>query len=106
MRPYTGGKVRVQNSAVTFGIKKHKEAQEGIEDLLLKVEELRKKKTELKKKELDLNSKISAINTKNTEYKSIIESMWKEEEDMLKYQGDEMESYIESMKELNASPLK
>jgi len=67
---------------------------------------LKKRKVELKRKELDLNSKISAINTKNAEYKSIIESMWKEEEDMLKYQGDEMENYIESMKEANASPQK
>ena len=67
---------------------------------------MKKRKVELKRKELDLNSKISAINTKNAEYKSIIESMWKEEEDMLKYQGDEMENYIESMKEANASPQK
>lgn len=94
------------NSSVTFGIKKHKEAQEGIDDLLLKVEELKKKRTELKKKELDLNSKISAINTKNTEHKSIIEGMWKEEEDMLNYQSREMSGYIQSIKEPNASPPK
>lgn len=53
-----------------------------------------------------MNSKISAINTKHSEYKNLIEGMWKDEEDTLKYEGDQMVAYIESMKEIESSPGK
>lgn len=72
----------------------------------LRIKELQLKKEQLKKKELDMNSKISAINTKHSEYKNLIEGMWKDEEDTLKYEGDQMVAYIESMKEIESSPGK
>ena len=72
----------------------------------IRIRELQKKKADLKKKELDMNSKISAINTKHSEYKNLIETMWKDEEEMLKYEGEQMENYIESMKEIESPPAK
>ena len=61
-------------SAIVCGLRKHKQAQEGIDEHAKRIEEIKKKRIRSKIKEIELKCKIHAIEKRNSYMISIIAS--------------------------------
>jgi len=86
-------------SSVNFGARKHKQAQDGMDELSTRIQALKDKKSELKKREIELKCKIDAIEKKNKESSRITERLNKAELDSLTHQGKEMSEFLETLRE-------
>ena len=91
-------------SAIVFGLRKHLQAQEGIDELAKRIEELKQKRISLKNKEIELKCKIHAIEKRNSYMISIVESEQKTQMESLKHQGKEVAEFVEIIKEIPSSP--
>ena len=84
-------------NSVTFGIKKQLRAEQGIPELESSVEELESQKAALELEVYELRSKLDIIEKRENERRNADEKRRKEELDFLKYQGQQLDSFLKSM---------
>lgn len=79
------------------GIKKQLRAEQGIPDLDAHVQELEAQKSALELEVYELRSKLDIIEKRENERRNADEKRRKEELDFLKYQGQQLDSFLKSM---------
>lgn len=79
------------------GIKKQLRAEQGIPDLEAHVQELEAQKSALELEVYELRSKLDIIEKRENERRNADEKRRKEELDFLKYQGQQLDSFLKSM---------
>jgi dynein light intermediate chain len=84
-------------NSVTFGIKKQLRAEQGIPELESTVSDLESQKSALELEVYELRSKLDIIEKRENERRNADEKRRKEELDFLKYQGQQLDSFLKSM---------
>jgi dynein light intermediate chain len=84
-------------NSVTFGIKKQLRAEQGIPELESSVSGLESQKSALELEVYELRSKLDIIEKRENERRNADEKRRKEELDFLKYQGQQLDSFLKSM---------
>lgn len=85
-------------------MKKHIQAQDGMDELNARIEALKQKKAALKKREIELKCKIDAIEKRNKEMIRIDGKLKRAEIDSIQHQGKEVGDFLASLKEPASSP--
>jgi len=84
-------------SAVTFGMRKQLQSEQGKTELETKITELDKKKEALLEKISELKNKKEAVEKRNTEKRAINETKRNTEIEFLKYQSSHLENFLKSL---------
>ena len=84
-------------SSVTFGTRKHLEAEEGVEETRARVEELEALKKEKQDEHAQLINKLDLIEKRASERRAIDGKERKSQLEFLKYQGDNLERYLKKL---------
>ena len=84
-------------SAVSFGMRKQMEAEEGKEELKVKAEELRSKKAELEKKKEELLLKKATIERRNEERRAYERGKRRGEIEFLEYQNNHLRQFFQGI---------
>jgi predicted nucleic acid-binding Zn-ribbon protein len=85
-------------------LRKHLQAQEGVDELNQRIEALKQKKMSLKNKEIELKLKIDAIDKRNSRLRSTIEAEQKMQLDAMLHISKEVNEFLEIIKENPSSP--
>eukprot|EP00921_Rhytidocystis_pertsovi_P010054 GHVQ01016112.1.p1 GENE.GHVQ01016112.1~~GHVQ01016112.1.p1 ORF type:complete len:250 (+),score=34.86 GHVQ01016112.1:66-815(+) len=84
-------------TSVTFGTRKHLQAEQGKAETQQMIEDLEKQKSSLEEKVTELNSKCVAIEKRENERLQIERRKRHEEIEFLKHQGQHLESFLKSI---------
>ena len=84
-------------SAVTFGMRKQLQAEQGKAELQERIAELEERKTKLENKVIELKSKIEAIDKRNKERREVEQKKREDEIEFLKYQQGHLDKFLKSL---------
>merc|ERR1712072_1610348 len=84
-------------SSVTFGTRKHLQAEHGKSETEQQIAELEEQKKTLEARVVELKNKCDAIERREAERRAIDERKRKEELDFLKHQGAHLETFLKNI---------
>jgi dynein light intermediate chain len=84
-------------SSVTFGTRKHLQAEHGKSETEQQIAELEEQKKALEARVVELKNKCEAIERREAERRAIDERKRKEEIDFLKHQGAHLETFLKNV---------
>lgn len=84
-------------SSVTFGCRKHLQAETGVSEMKDKIGSLEGSKKELENQVLELRNKVEVIEKRESERRALEEKKRQEENDFLKYQGQHLDTFLKSL---------
>ena len=84
-------------SSVTFGTRKHLEAEEGVDEMQARVAELQALQKAKQDEQAQLINKLDLVEKRASERRAIDGKERKEEISFLKYQGDNLERYLKKL---------